>query len=231
MTGALPDLTPFFERYERHAREADALFERIRSEFPDLVVCRERCSGCCHALFDLSLVEALYLNAKFLERFPAGAERAALLDLADGVDRKTAVFKRKIFKDSQAGKDSNAILSEVAARRMRCPLLGENELCRLYDVRPITCRLYGVPTAIGGKAHTCGLTGFRQGRAYPTVALDKMQQRLTALSEDLARDIGSAYKELSLVYVPVSSALITAYDARYLGLGGNNGGDKAKARP
>ena len=216
----MPDLTPFFSRYETHVREADALFERIRAQYPDCVVCREQCSSCCHALFDLSLVEALYLNAKFLERFPSGAGRNTVLEAADEADRKTVKLKRRIFKDSQAGRDSNEILAEVAAQAIRCPLLGDDDRCLLYDVRPVTCRLYGVPTAIGGKAHTCGLTGFKQGEAYPTVALDKMQQRLSALSADLAAAVGTAYKELASMYVPVSSALLTEYTSQYLGIGG-----------
>lgn len=220
MTGALPDLTPYFQRYEKHAREADALFERIRAEFPDLVVCREQCSSCCHALFDLSLVEALYLNARFLETIPQGAERAAVLDRADRADRQAAKLKRKIFNDSKEGRDSNEILAEVAASTVRCPLLGQDERCLLYEHRPVTCRLYGVPTAIGGKSYTCGRTGFKHGTAYPTVALDAMQQRLADVSADLAAALQSAYTELALMYVPVSTALITRYDAAYLGIGG-----------
>ena len=220
MAGALPDLTLFFERYETHAREADALFARIRSEYPELVVCREQCSSCCHALFDLSLVEALYLQAKFQERFPLGAERTAVLELADKADRESARIKRRVFKESKAGKDSNAILAEVASLTVRCPLLGKDDRCILYDARPVTCRLYGVPTAIGGKSHTCGKTGFLQGEKYPTVALDKMQQRLSDLSGELAIAVGTAYTELASMYVPVSSALLTEFTPEYLGIGG-----------
>ena len=220
MSGALPDLTPFFDRYEGHAREADALFERVRSSYPDLVICKEQCSSCCHALFDLSLVEALYLNRAFLERIGDGSVRDAILTRADQADRQATRIKRKAFKDSQAGKDSNEILRKMASLSLRCPLLNDDDRCALYQFRPITCRLYGVPTAIGGKAHTCGKTGFMQGVAYPTVALDTIQHRLNALSEELAAYIGSAYTQLSSMYVPVSSALLTAYDAEYLGVGG-----------
>jgi Fe-S-cluster containining protein len=220
MTGALPDLTPFFERYERQVREADALFERIRSEFPDLVVCREQCSSCCHALFDLSLVEALYLNTRFCQRVAQGAERSAILDEADKADRQAARIKRRMFKESRVGKANNAILAEAAALRLRCPLLGGDERCRLYDARPVTCRLYGVPTTIGGVSRSCGKTGFAPGRAYPSVALDKIQQRLAGLSSEMAAAMGSAYTRLATLYVPVSSALLTAYDAAYLGIGG-----------
>lgn len=220
MSGALPDLSPFFARYETHVREADALFENIRGRFPSLVVCREQCSSCCHALFDLSLVEALYLNRAFHERLPDGALRDAVLSAADTADRQAARLKRKAFKDSQAGRDSNEILTEIAAETLRCPLLSKDDRCLLYEVRPVTCRLYGVPTAIGGRAHTCGKTGFEQGKPYPTVMLDKMQQRLTMLSEELAASIGTAYTQLASMYVPVSTALLTVYDASYLGIGG-----------
>ncbi len=220
MSSTLPDLTPFFTRYETLAREADALFDNIRARYPELVVCREQCSSCCHALFDLSLVEALYLNARFLEKFPSGMEKFRILDTADAIDRAITRIKRKAFRESQDGKDSNLILAEIAAESVRCPLLGPDDRCLLYETRPITCRLYGVPTAIGGKAHTCGKTGFEAGKSYPTVALDKVQLRLAQLSVELADSIGTAYKELHTMYVPVSTALITTYDAAYLGIGG-----------
>lgn len=227
MPTAMPDFSPYFARYEVLVAQSDALFARIQAEFPSEVVCRERCSSCCHALFDLSLVEALYLNHKFQELVPFGQERSALLDKADYIDRATAKLKKGFYKDSKAGVDSNTILHKAAAMEMRCPLLDDNDLCSLYSVRPITCRLYGVPTAIGGKAHTCGKTGFAQGKPYPTVNLDRIQEQLATLSYDLATGIGSAYSELHLVYLPVSFALVTTFDASYLGIGGLPKGDQS----
>lgn len=218
--GVLPDLTPFFTRYETLAHQADTLFARIRGQHPDLVTCRERCSDCCHALFDLTLIETLYLNKKFPESVPNSAERGAVLDRAAAADRQIARIKRKIFKDSKAGRDSNEILAQVAGLAVRCPLLGDDERCLMYEARPITCRLYGVPTAIGGASRTCAKTGFRPGKPYPTVALDKMQALLDVLSQELAAALGSAYTQLASMYVPVSTALITVYDAAYLGIGG-----------
>lgn len=220
MAASLPDLTPFFERYKRYAREADALFARVRAEFPERVTCGAGCSSCCHALFDLSLVEVLHLNAEFYKRVPSGPGRTALLDAADKADRQAARVKRKMFKESKAGRDSNELLAEAAAVSLRCPLLGTDDRCILYEARPIICRLYGVPMAVGGKARTCGKTGFTQGEKYPTVALDTIQSRLSALSGELAAFTGTAYTGLASMYVPVSSALLTEYDAAYLGIGG-----------
>lgn len=220
MSATLPDLSPIFLRYETLAREADAAFQHIRAQFPQEVTCAKGCASCCHALFDLSLVEALYLNAKFSELFPSGMERFAITEKASETDRKLARVKRQIYRDSRDGKDSNAILHEVAAITERCPLLDDEDKCVLYEYRPITCRFYGVPTSIGGQGHTCGKTGFKAGGRYPTVFLDKMQERLAQLSAETATHLKSAYKELALMYVPVSTALITTYDAHYLGIGG-----------
>ena len=216
----LPDISSFFQRYEAFAKEADAIFEHVRKNFPAEVVCKEGCASCCHALFDLSLIEAMYLKDAFDKAPVEGMERFRIADNAGTIDRQIAKLKRKAFKESQAGKDNNSILQEMAAQKVRCPLLGADNNCILYEKRPITCRLYGVPTSIGGKGHTCGLTGFLQGKAYPTVALDKMHERLASLSKELADYINTAYSELHYMYVPVSTALITVYDAKYLGIGG-----------
>ncbi len=220
MPAVLPDLSTFFARYEQFASETEALFARVRNNFPVEVVCKEGCSSCCHALFDLTLIEALYLNHRFLQHPIDGVTRFAIFERAGEADRAIAKIKRKAFKDSQAGRASNEILHEMASITVRCPLLDAHDSCILYNDRPITCRLYGIPTSIGGKGHTCGKTGFIQGAAYPTVALDKVQERLYALSTELAAHLKTAYAALDSMYVPVSTALITTYDAAYLGIGG-----------
>jgi hypothetical protein len=89
----------------------------------------------------------------------------------------------------------------------------------MYDNRPVTCRLYGVPTEIGGLSHTCGLTGFTKGKSYPTVHMDKMNQQLFALAVALVRDMDSKYAQLSELVMPVSAALLTEFDDAFLGIG------------
>ena len=111
---ALPDFSAIFAKYEALRDSVDALFADISAKYPDCVKCSQGCSDCCHALFDLSLVEAMYLNAKFPAAFPSGLERSAILQAADQADRCLYKFKRKIFKDAQAGRDSKEIFAEVA---------------------------------------------------------------------------------------------------------------------
>ena len=56
------DFTPYFKRYESLLELADQAFQRVSKEYPESVKCRSGCSDCCHALFDLTLIEALYIN-------------------------------------------------------------------------------------------------------------------------------------------------------------------------
>lgn len=212
------DFTEYFQKYEAIVAEVDAVFKKFETEMPDLVKCGKGCSDCCYALFDVTLVEGMYINARFNEKF-SGMERSAILDRADKADRQIHKLKRKVYKASQEGRPVNDILMEVAKARVRCPMLGDDDLCAIYENRPITCRLYGVPTAIGGEAHTCNKAGFKGGEKYPTVNMDIILDRLLAVGKDLQKGIGSRFKELGDMLLPVSMAIVTDYDEGYLGVG------------
>ena len=215
----IPDLSPIFSRYEVLRAEADALFARVREAQPDCVTCKEGCSDCCHALFDLSLVEAMYLNRAFEAAFAHGPERSDILARASESDRRLTRLKRELFRAEKDGEKPEAIMAQAAQARLRCPLLDREDRCLLYAARPITCRLYGVPTAIAGQGHVCGFSAFEKGRPYPSVHLDKIQARLEELSRDVAATVKSRFTELHEVYVPLSMALLTRYDEAYLGIG------------
>jgi Fe-S-cluster containining protein len=213
------NLEPYFDKYKAIVDQVDEVFKRVQQEHRECVRCRVGCSDCCHALFDLTLIEALYIKAQFDKIFKDDA-RAVVIQRANEADRAVYRLKRQAFKDHENGKPENEILEEMAAYRVRCPLLNSDDQCDLYDHRPLTCRLYGIPTVIGDRAHTCGLSGFEQGKPYPTVKLDAIQRKLYDLSEALAGEIGSRYPKLAEMLVPVSMALLTEYTEAYLGVGG-----------
>ncbi len=215
----IPDLSDIFARYEALVAETDALFARIRDTHSDCVTCEQGCSDCCNALFDLSLVEAMYLNKAFTEAIPHGRERSDIMSRAADLDRIATRMKKDFYKAAKEGKDPSEIMAEAARLRLPCPLLNEENACALYAHRPITCRLYGVPLNINGHGHVCGKTGFSKGGQYPTVHMNAIQQRLDGLSRDIAEAVKSRFKELDQVFVPVSMALITKYDEQYLGIG------------
>lgn len=212
------DFAPVFARYEALAAEADALFARVADVCPGMLPCAPGCGDCCHALFDLTFVEALYLNDRFRKAFPAGPGREAVLDRANRADRALCKRKRQAFREDARGVDTAVILEELARERVRCPLLDAEDRCLLYAARPITCRLYGAPLLIGGAARTCGRTGFEPGGAYPTVRIENIQDRLLALSRELVAGLPTRLSAMGEVLVPVSMALLTDYDEDYLGI-------------
>ena len=211
------DDTSFFKRYEALVKVADQLFERISKEFPDEVKCKEGCADCCHALFDLTLIEALYLNAAFNRKY-SGSQREALLEKANKADRSIAKIKRQAYNELREGREEAEILKSLAQQKVRCPLLNDDDRCDMYALRPITCRFYGIPTAIGGKGRTCGLSGFVPGRSYPTVHLDRIHEQLQQITAELVRDIGSNHIKLADLLMPLSMALITVFNEEFLGV-------------
>ncbi|MDX1708968.1 MAG: YkgJ family cysteine cluster protein, partial [Desulfobacterales bacterium] len=118
------DFTPYYKKYEALVSKGDEAFERVRQAHAECVKCEEKCADCCHALFDLTLIEALYINHKFNEKIK-GSQKAALLEKANRADRRVHKLKRQAYKDLQDGKSEDEILAGLARERVRCPLLSE----------------------------------------------------------------------------------------------------------
>ena len=211
------DLKEHFVKYEAWVQMVDAVFGRVKKEFPKEVFCREKCSDCCYAIFDLTLIEALYLNDKFLKKF-TGKERNNLIEVAGKTDRALVKMKRSAYKKVKNGADELEILGKMSQERVRCPLLGEDNLCVMYEHRPITCRVYGIPTSTAGVSHICGRTNFKQGDAYPTLNMDKIYTQLQLLSAQLVKDINSEKIKMHEMLIPVSMAMVTQFNEEYLGV-------------
>ncbi|MBW1859443.1 MAG: YkgJ family cysteine cluster protein [Deltaproteobacteria bacterium] len=210
------DFSKTFARYEALVSEVDKIFSAMQEAHKDCIRCKIYCSDCCHAVFDVTLVEAVYINYHFNKSWDR-KERRSILRRAEGADRKFYQIKQKLQKMYvQQRRSPEDVLSRVAEERVACPLLNDENLCDLYDRRPITCRVYGIPTSIGGVAHICAESGFKEATPYPTVNLDNMNDRLFQLSEDLVQEIGSTRSRIHMSLVPVSSALVTTYDEKYL---------------
>jgi hypothetical protein len=88
----------------------------------------------------------------------------------------------------------------------------------MYESRPITCRVYGIPTSTAGTSHICGRTNFKQGEPYPTLNMDKIYTQLQLLSAQLVKDIRSKNIRMHEMLIPVSMALVTDFNEDYLGV-------------
>ncbi len=217
------NLSPYFKKYEELSAKVESVFNRVCNEHSECVKCKIGCSDCCYALFDLTLIEALHINHQFNNKFN-GMEREQLIEKANRADRQVYKIKKKAYKDLESGRDQADIFNDISMERVKCILLNDEEMCDLYEHRPITCRLYGIPTSIGGSAHTCGKSGFTEGEQYPTVNIDKIYEELYKISAELVKDIKSEHFKMGEMLIPLSMAVLTVYDEEYLGIGAKKNG-------
>jgi Fe-S-cluster containining protein len=192
------NIADLLDRYGTLSEKADKAFERVALEYGVLVKCRIRCSDCCHAVFGLFLIEAAVLREHF-ENLPREKRREALVRAKKADKDLNRVQKRLEVHDGDLHMKGYALSKE----RIRCPMLDEDQECILYSHRPITCRVYGIPTAIHGKAHVCPKSDFKRGEAYPTFDLDAAYDELYRLSKEMlirenAEDLDKASILISL---------------------------------
>ena len=145
-------------------------------------------------------------------------KKSDIIDDASKIDRALFKLKREAFKAIKDGGNELELLGKMSMERIRCPLLGADNMCILYESRPITCRLYGIPTSTAGKSHICGRTNFQEGKPYPTVDMDKIYSQLQLFSAEFTKDIKSRNIKLCELLIPVSMALITDFNDEYLGV-------------
>jgi Fe-S-cluster containining protein len=171
---------------------ADASFARVAQLHPQAVACRPGCDDCCHALFDLSPMEAVSLALAFLD-LPRQTRR----EVRRRGQKASAIFDQTMKQAfSLRGEQRLGVLSLA---RVPCPLL-ENGQCLLYETRPLTCRLYGVPVNVEGRARICHKARFLPGQTYPTVDLQQVQmelERLGALTAALMPSLEPARRDLA----------------------------------
>lgn len=208
------DFSYLFEPYNNLVVKADQAFQRMSDEFSDCIKCRPRCSDCCHAVFGLFLIEAVFLKHDF-DRL-GGAERKAVLERCHQADKDLDKLEKtlKIFEN-----DPQMRAYSMARARIRCPLLAGNEECILYPCRPITCRVYGIPTMSQGIPRVCGKTAFKKDRSYPAFNLDGVHRELYQLSKEVLKSTRDKDSERASLLISVSKVIQTPteelIDARF----------------
>ena len=201
------NLTQLFRSYELLVDKADAAFQKVGKEHGDCIKCERHCADCCHAVFGLFLIEAAYLR----ESFARLDEKAASDTLLRCNDMDRAI--RRLEIRLQKYTDNPQMQAYVLAReRVRCPLLDKNMDCVLYPCRPITCRVYGIPTKIQGKAHVCGKARFIKGETYPVFDLDQVYKDLFLLSKGILDEAKIDNTEKASLLISMSKVIQTPVD-------------------
>jgi Fe-S-cluster containining protein len=123
----------------------DAWFRRCFEQHPDLIACRNGCSECCRGLFDITLLDALYLKRGF-DKLPEPL-RAELAGAASRrlelLSQVNPAFVEPWLLNGIPEDDWDALMPEED--ETPCLLLSETGGCLIYDYRPMTCRLNGIP--------------------------------------------------------------------------------------
>jgi Fe-S-cluster containining protein len=181
-------LDEHIRRYLEFVQRADRLFDSVAEAHPQLMACRPGCDDCCSVYFELSLLEAFYLNGMFQTKVDPKARKRVLqrADAAAPLFEEARTLLERIARESPDNADQ---LQDAASRlKIQCPL-NEDKGCVLYEHRPVTCRTYGTPQRIGDRIVSCPHSGFRRGNRYVTVDVNKIQQGLTEYSRQLINDL------------------------------------------
>jgi len=129
--------------YRKFLARADAWYRGVREKHPDRVPCTKGCRDCCLGLFDVTL-----LDRDLLREGMAAADEATRRDIEG---RATAILERlHAAWPGLGGTLEGWTEGEIddlcdALGPVECPVLGPSGECRLYEHRPLTCRLSGVP--------------------------------------------------------------------------------------
>lgn len=141
-------LTQAFKLADRIARKGVEREAKLGSEIP----CIKGCAACCRSLVRLSIPEALYIYARFLQsarpwrdeildRFQQARETLKQNGLARELDRDFIRQSGDVSYDHRV----HLLTQRYLFLRLACPFL-EGEACSIYSWRPVTCRQYYVTT-------------------------------------------------------------------------------------
>lgn len=193
-----------FRDYEFLVDKAEKAFQKVAGEHNSCIRCKRGCTDCCHAVFGLFHIEAAYIQSQF-RALPLSI-RAPALVRCEETEKNLEALSRRL--DEERG-DPQKHVQALAIERVRCPLLDDRGDCILYTHRPITCRIYGIPTYVQGKARVCGKAEFNQGKKYPVFDLDGTYRQLYRLSKELLGDSDCEDLERASLLISLAKSLTT----------------------
>ncbi len=138
-------MTDLLDRYGSLLREVDAWFHACSARYPDQIRCHSGCSSCCRGLFDITLLDAFYLK-RGVDQLPVSQwERiiAAANERLKSLSHDFPAFVEPWLLNAIPEAEWDALMPEED--ETPCLLLSEAGQCLVYEYRPMTCRLNGIP--------------------------------------------------------------------------------------
>ncbi len=131
--------------YNAQLQLLDAWMANAVSRNPGGVPCRAGCSRCCLGPFDISAADA-ELVREAVAALPADERREVEQQARAQAARYGTLHPswQSPYDIADIGEDAfDALCSTLAAEA--CPCLDSRGRCRIYDSRPLVCRLIGLP--------------------------------------------------------------------------------------
>jgi len=138
-------LNEILASYGELLASVDRWFARSLELSGEDIGCTRGCSACCRGLFDITLLDACFLKQGFDRLPPVLRERVMTKAL------KRLETLRVVRPDLEQPYILNIWPEEEWEVLMPdddetpCPLLDDDGLCLVYQYRPMTCRLHGIP--------------------------------------------------------------------------------------
>lgn len=132
------------DRYRKLLERLDAWFRRGRERHPGVIPCAGGCSTCCHGPFDVSGPDVLLIRQGLL-RLPIAARAEILRRARASLEKAAAVepgwpppYAVEAIGEARFDAVCEALSEEP------CPCLDDAGRCRIYEDRPLVCRLIGL---------------------------------------------------------------------------------------
>jgi Fe-S-cluster containining protein len=139
------DMKEILTQYRGLLTEVDDWFHRCSKLYPQEISCTSGCSGCCRALFDITLLDARYLQLGF-ERLPPDVRQSVLAEAERRVSllqQQWPEYSHPYLLNYRPETDWQDLMPEDD--ETPCLLLDDEGRCLVYEYRPMTCRLHGLP--------------------------------------------------------------------------------------
>jgi Fe-S-cluster containining protein len=139
------NLTALLNQYGILLVSIDTWFSSVMARYPDLIRCGRGCSGCCRGLFDITLADALLLQRGLadLTELPRSAVLVRAPARLVELQRQWPDLEPPYILNLRPEQEWELLMPDDD--ETPCPLLDDDGTCLLYDCRPMTCRLHGLP--------------------------------------------------------------------------------------
>lgn len=138
-------LSEIVTRYQNLLQNIDQWFGTVIDRYPEHIRCTGGCSGCCRGLFDITLLDAILLRQGF-DLLPESSRddvRQKSLERLVELKRLWPELSPPFMLNHHTEDDWEELMPDDD--ETPCPLLDDQGRCMVYERRPMTCRLHGLP--------------------------------------------------------------------------------------